>query len=283
MTDSHFNGIVVLDAIPDGELNTARRLKENLEDISLYVANDLQVRYYRLNAIDDLKSGMAEVLDEINKSRLLPWLHLEGHGLSDENGFQLAAGGICTWSQLKEIITPLNVNVGLNLLLILATCYGGSFARAIRTTDRAPVLGILGPKQAIKVGKIEKDFAAFYRKFFESLSLKKALEVLNDTAPKDLYFKMTAENFFYAVWKNYKRTCCTEQEVENRARRMYRKAKSLNLPRTPSIGQLKRSIHSKEMALFEKYRDTYFMYDIYESNRSRFPVSYREAEIYSKR
>ncbi|MHB9098833.1 MAG: hypothetical protein ACYC5X_13535, partial [Syntrophales bacterium] len=80
MTDSHFNGIVVLDAIPDGELNTARRLKENLEDISLYVANGLQVRYYHLNTIDDLKSAMAEVLDEIKKSRLMPWLHLEGHG-----------------------------------------------------------------------------------------------------------------------------------------------------------------------------------------------------------
>jgi len=64
---------------------------------------------------------------------------------------------------------------------------------------------------------------------------------------------------------------------------MYRKAKSQQLPRTPSIGQLKRLLHSQEVPLFEKYRDTYFMYDIYESNRERFPVSYREAEKYSKR
>lgn len=283
MTDSQFNGIVVLDAIPDGELNTARRLKENLDDISLYVANGLQVRYFYLNTIDDLKSGMAEILDEIKKSHLVPWLHLEGHGLSDESGFQLATGAICTWSQLKEIITPLNVKVGLNLFLILATCYGGSFARAIRTTDRAPVLGLIGPKQAIKVGKVEKDFPAFYRTFFESLSLKKALGVLNDTAPKNLYFQITAERFFYEAWKNYKRTYCTEQEIKNRARRMYREAKSQNLPRTPGIGQLKRLIHSKEVTLFEKYRDTYFMCDIYESNRTRFSVSYREAEIYSNR
>jgi len=49
MTDSYFNTIVILDAIPEGELNTARRLKEDLEDISDYVAQNLIVRYYRLN------------------------------------------------------------------------------------------------------------------------------------------------------------------------------------------------------------------------------------------
>lgn len=283
MAESHFNGIVVLDAIPDGELNTARRLKENLDDISLYVATGLQVRYFYLNTIDDLKSGMAQILDEIKKSSLMPWLHLEGHGLSDENGFQLAAGAICTWTQLKEIITPLNVSVGLNLLLILATCYGGSFARVVRTVDRAPVLGLIGPTRTIKVGKVEKDFSGFYRTFFESLSLKKALDVLNATEPKNLYYQTTAERFFYEVWKSYKKTHCTEQEINNRARRMYREARSKNLTLIPSIGQFRRLIRSKEMTLFEKYRDTYFMYDIYEPNRTRFPVSYREAEEYSKR
>lgn len=283
MAESNFNGIVVLDAIPDGELNTARRLKENLEDISLYAANGLQVRYYYLNTIDDLKSGIAEILDEIDKSGLMPWLHLEGHGLQNENGFQFAAGAICTWTQLKDIITPLNVSMGLNLLLIIATCYGGSFTKAIRTVDRAPVLGLIGPTRSIKVGKVEKDFPAFYRTFFESLSLKKALAVLNATTPKDLYFQMTAERFFYEVWKRYKEDHCTEQEIDNRARCMYREAKSRNLPRTPSVGQFKRLIRSKESALFEKYRDTYFMYDIYEFNRTRFPVSYREAEKYCSR
>lgn len=197
MGDSHFNGIVVLDAIPDGELNTARRLREDLLDISLYVANRLQVRYFYLNTLDDLKSSVANILDEISNIGLMPWLHLEGHGLSDETGFQLASGQICTWMQLKEIITPINISVGLNLFLILATCYGGSFARAIRTVDRAPVLGLIGPTHAIKAGKVEKDFPAFYKTFFESLSLKKALNVLNVTAPENLTITKRRQNDFF--------------------------------------------------------------------------------------
>ena len=48
MSDSQFNTIVILDAVPDGELNTARRLNNDLRDIADYVAEGLQVRYVRI-------------------------------------------------------------------------------------------------------------------------------------------------------------------------------------------------------------------------------------------
>jgi hypothetical protein len=88
---------------------------------------------------------------------------------------------------------------------------------------------------------------------------------------------------FYEVWVSYKKNQCTPQEIENRARRMYREAKAPKLPKTPSIGQLKRLIQSREKELFEKYRDIYFMYDLDETNRTRFPVTYKEAETYVSR
>jgi len=283
MTDSIFNGIVILDAIPEGELNTARRLKEDLLDISNYIASGLQVRYIRINTIDDLINGLSEINEEIKNNELKPWLHLEGHGLSDQNGFLFANNSICTWCQFKEIITPLNISLGLNLMLILATCFGGSFARAIRTIDRAPVLGIIGPTREVKVGDIEKSFPSFYRTFFNTLSLKEAIKALNADAPDDLYYRTSASQFFYNVWASYKNIACTEKEINNRARRMYREAKSQNLPRTPSIGKLKRKLRSIENTSFDKYRDTYFMYDIVSSNRERFPVTYKEAELYAQR
>lgn len=283
MTETKFNGIIVLDAVPEGELNTARRLTEDLKDIACYVADGLQVRYIRIDTIDALNVGISEVLDEIKNNGLKPWLHLEGHGLLDQSGFELAGGEHCSWDQLKELITPLNIALGLNLILILATCFGGSFARSIRTSDRAPVLGLIGPTREVKIGEIERVFPAFYRTFFESLSLKKAIEVLSSGVPKDLYYRTTATQFFYDVWKSYKKVQCTEQELNNRARRMYREAKSKKLQRTPSIGNLKRLLRSQESALFEKYRDTYFMYDIDNSNRTRFPVTYKEAESYAVR
>ena len=76
MSESRFNSIVILDAVPDGELNTARRLKEDLLDIC-YFAEGLNVRYFRLNTIDDLNSGISLTLDEIKNNGLKPWLHLD--------------------------------------------------------------------------------------------------------------------------------------------------------------------------------------------------------------
>ena len=163
-------------------------------------------------------------------------------------------------------------------MLILATCHGGSFSRAIRTSDRAPVLGLIGPTREITIGQVESGFPAFYRTFFETLSLKKAIEALNETAPPNLYYGTTAERFFYKVWASYKKNECSDEMIKKRAKRMYREVKSKKLNKIPSIGHLKRKIHSMESSLFEKFRNTYFMYDIDDYNKTRFPVTYKKAE-----
>lgn len=274
------NAVVILDAIPDGELNTAKRLKEDLEDLANFIVNGLRVRYARVETLDSLEAFLSDVLCEIHETNLLPLLHLEGHGLTNEDDFVLLDGKHCTWSELKELITPLNIATGLNLILVMATCYGGSFAKAILTIDRAPVWGLIGPKHSISAGQIQCDFGAFYRIFFETSSGSKAIDVLTANASRGLYYMTSAEWFFYDVWKGYKKNLCSKKMIRKRAQDMYKKSKAMNLPKTPSIGQLKRMITKDEKSFFEKYRDKYFMYDLYSHNRSRFHVTYEEAEHY---
>lgn len=278
MIKNKFNGIVILDAIPEGELNTARRLKEDLIDFSYTLDKNLKIRYIRVTTLEDLQNGLSKILDEIKSDDLIPWLHLEGHGSKDESGFMLAGGKNCSWAQLTELITPLNISTELNTLLVLATCYGGSFAGTISTSDRAPVSGLIGPKYEIKTGEVEEGFIAFYKAFFKSLSLKKAFIALQETAPKGLYYKTTAEHFFYEVWCSYKIIQCTKKEILNRAKRMRKEAKSNNVEKLPSIGHLKRLLKKQEPVFFNKYRDTYFMYDICTTTRERYPVTYAKAE-----
>jgi hypothetical protein len=145
VSENRFNAVVILDAIPEGELMTARRLKEALEDIASYNVSGLRVRYMCVQTLEQLEASFSSVLREIKEAGLLPLIHLEGHGFDDESGLKLPDGPHCPWSKLKELITPLNVAMGLNLMLVMATCYGGSFATAIRTTDRAPLWGLIGP------------------------------------------------------------------------------------------------------------------------------------------
>jgi len=282
MSENRFNAVAILDAIPEGELNTARRLKEELEDIASFVADGLQVYYVRIETMESLENTISDVLRKNRESGFQPLLHLDGHGLVDETGFALAGGTSCNWSKLKDLITPLNVAMGLNLMVIMATCYGGSFARAIRTTDRAPVWGLIGPTQEVTAGQVEGSFRIFYRTFFESFSSSKALRALRESAPASIYFVTTADNFFYEVWRSYKKNECSRYMIKKRALRMYQEAKLKNLSELPSIGKFKKMLsdRSKEKELFERYRDTYFMCDLYPSNRNRFLVTYEKAEAY---
>ena len=76
------NGIVVLDSIPDGEFNTARRLKEDLNDIASYSLDGLIVHYIRIENIPSLEKAIFHIVNEIQTKALRPWIHLEAHGLS---------------------------------------------------------------------------------------------------------------------------------------------------------------------------------------------------------
>ena len=71
-SDGRFNCVVILDAIPDGERNTARILKDTLQDISDYKYQPLRVKYLRLNSIQDLIDGLDTINQEIKISGLLP-------------------------------------------------------------------------------------------------------------------------------------------------------------------------------------------------------------------
>ena len=278
MDDGQFNCITILDAIPEGHMNTARRLRENLIDLSNIIDGELQVRYIRVNTLSDLRDGIQNLIDETQTNGLKPWLHLEGHGFDDESGFKTANGTYCSWENLKNIITPINVFSGFNLILILATCFGGSFASAIRTDDRAPVLFLVGPLSEVETGHVDDGFIAFYRAFFVSSSLKDAIHALNAASPGVKYYRTSAEQFFYDVWAHYKRKMCTKKEIAKRARRIFRNEKAKKMFRVPSVGQIKRMFQNMEKLLFNRYRDAYFMYDVDKTYRTRFTVTYEIAE-----
>jgi hypothetical protein len=279
MSEGNFNTIVILDAVPEGELNTARRLKEDLDDISCYIAEGLIVRYYRLNTFSDLETGISEIRKDIKEKRIKPWLHLEGHGISDESGFVFAdKTTTCSWNQLKQIITPINVAINLNLMIILATCYGGSFASAIETTNRAPVLSLIGPTKEVTAGEIQSAFSIFYKTFFTTLSIGQALDALDQETSSGLYYRTSAEKFFYFAWSSYKKNYCTEDALETRSNRIYLKRDKLNLPINITTNQIKNDLQNFDQLFFNKFRDTYFMYDLYEENKERFPVTYEQAE-----
>lgn len=53
MTTNLFHSVVILDAIPDGDLGTARRLRGDLRDIAMTFSPTPEIQYYRIKSPAD--------------------------------------------------------------------------------------------------------------------------------------------------------------------------------------------------------------------------------------
>jgi hypothetical protein len=279
MIDNRFNSVVILDSIPTGDSNTAWRLYEDIEICAVAYAPTPGLSYFKIENRWSFFNCLEQLRLQNEKRGVFPLLHIECHG--DEDGLQFADGSLISWESLKEALIPLNVAMRLNLMIVLVSCFGGAFIKALRLSDRAPVWGLIGPSQKISSGEVEPHFGIFYRTLFSTGSPRATVDALNQSISRhNLYIRTTAEGFFYRVWRKYKEGQCTPQKLKARARRMRERAKELKIMPLEKVSEYKKKLVRDESKAFNKFRDTYFMYDLYPENQQRFSVTYKKAEAF---
>src|SRR5687768_6687662 len=131
-----FNQILILDSIPAGQLNTARRL---YEDISLVanVANEApKVILLRVESWGHFVHVIQQCTQVAGREPYVPLVHIECHG--SEEGLEFADGSQATWVDIKRALIPLNVATELNLITVISACSGSAIASAVQITERAP-------------------------------------------------------------------------------------------------------------------------------------------------
>ena len=281
MPSAKFDSVIILDAVPDAEAQTARRLKEDIEDASIAVGRSLTVRREKIATIADLRNTLGNLKEELETNLFYPWIHLDGHGVKDETGFITAKGEYCTWAELNQLLTPINITLGLNIFLILSMCQGGSFATSIQTVDRAPVLGLIGPVREISSNDVVADYSPFYTTFIRTNSIKAALNALDARHSSPLYYRTNAEAFFYDVWRGYKLNLCNPASLRARAERIRENIAAEGAEFLPDVTTLESQLIQIEPTQFEGFRDHYFMFDRYPENRDRFEVTYEAANAYT--
>lgn len=284
MQNSKFNCIAILDAIPDGELNTARSLYDDLLDIRTANAEklgQLQLRYFRIKTETDLENCLIDLIAESEADGLIPWLHLEGHGLEDKTGFVTANNTPIAWKRFNQLITPLNVSTKMNLVLVLASCYGAYYIHSLVPSEKAPILALIGPINQIIAGDVVKDFRAFYFDIFDNFSFGKAVKAIANTNAGPIYYATHAEELFLEAWKGYRNDHCSKRALKTRALALIQKLRSENPGTSYKIGWVKKMIRIEEPVFFDSFRDEFFQYDIYPENKVRFPITYQKAMKYN--
>ena len=92
MDANRFNQILVVDSIPVGELNAAKRLMDDLGSYSVAYAPSPAVKYVRVETGDELIEQINSCRKDALEQDIIPMLHVECHG--DEDGFQFADGSL---------------------------------------------------------------------------------------------------------------------------------------------------------------------------------------------
>lgn len=272
MDANRFNQILVIDSIPVGELNTAKRLIEDLGSYSVAYAPSPAIKYSRVETGDELIEQINTCRKDALEQDFIPMLHIECHG--DEDGFQLADGSLADWEELKLPITELNVATHLNLMIAVAACTGGALAKVLQMSDRAPFWGLIGPTKTILPAVLEKAYRALYLTLLSTKSPAEAVKAMDAATEPSLFWRTTAQALFEKGWTCYKKQYCTPMALELRAKRMQDRFKQLSGTNPPGLDELRNLLVNHEPKAFERYRANFFMYDLFPEHKTRFPVQY---------
>lgn len=272
MDANRFNQILVVDSIPVGDRNTAKRLMEDLGSYSVAYPPSPAVRYVRVETSDEFIELINICRKDALKQDIIPMLHIECHG--GEDGLQFADESLADWEELKLPITELNVATGLNLMIAVAACTGGALAKIIRMSDRAPFWGLIGPTKTIMPDALEKAYCALYLTLLKTKSPAEAVKAMDAATEPGLFWRTTAQGLFEKGWNGYKKQYCNPAALELRAKRIQERFTSLSEKNLPSLEQLKALLVNHEPKAFERYRNNFFMYDLFPEHQERFPIHY---------
>ena len=272
MDTNRFNQILVVDSIPTGEYNTAKRLFGDLQTYVVAYSPSPAVHYVRVETADEFIQRVLKCRKEAEEQDIVPMLHIECHG--DEDGFQFADGSLADWDKLKLPITELNIATGLNLMVAVAACTGGALAKVMRMGDRAPFWGLIGPTQTLSAGELEKAYAALYLTLLSTKSPAKAIEAMDRATKPGMFWRTTSQGLFEKVWTGYKKEHCTAAALELRANRMRDRLQQAGVSSLPSTDELRSGLVDHEPIAFERYRQTFFMCDLFPEHSTRFPIEY---------
>lgn len=136
--------------------------------------------------------GIQEALDTI-KDRL-PILHLSAHG--DGDGIQLSSGERILWTELKNLLMPINKAINGNLLLCMSSCEGYSGIRMAMDADAVefPYYAIIGCGSKPTWAEAAIAYATLYHHVSQGEYIFEAVKKMRVASGKeDFYVKVATE------------------------------------------------------------------------------------------
>jgi hypothetical protein len=264
-----FNQILIIDSIPADELNTARRLYDDVSARAVLFDDSPAVGFFRIESGRDFLDLLGHLARAVRELGNYPILHVECHG--GERGLTFADGSFVDWLQMKPRLIDLNIAMQLNLLVVVAACVGSAITYTVTNVDRAPLWGLIGPVRNVRPNELEGPLLAFYETLLRTHSARAALDALHRALPGSYVFR-SSEAIFQFVWDKYQAEAETPEQRLRRAADLH--ARMPDFPNKPSVAQIADLFRVKNPEFFRTFRQRFFMCDLFPEHDERFTVRY---------
>lgn len=271
--DYRFDKIFVLKSLGDADTYADDLYNKTIEPCASKVG--LATEYIQnIYNVEDWDKTIDKICHDEHKYALL---HIEMHG-DKENGLQLRLGEFIPWPKVIEDLTKINIHSEFNLIVTMSVCYSTMNAFDISMVKRpAPYLFSVTTKKEVLGCDTYQMFTIFFKELIETKELYSALKRVENKHPElaklfdILAVPFLFENVFRAYAESYK-----DSEIIKRG--FYR-----SLPDVQERDMTKEEVEKYQDAfahnyyaeaneLYRKYRNIFFMFDIYPQNRDRFKL-----------
>ena len=117
------NALVVIDALSDSDLQSARRLADDVGAMAAAEGRAGYCRYFKVRSAAELEGLLQEVHAQCHQG-LRPILHVESHG-DKLAGIEIGATGeMVPWSAIEVHFRAINKTTKNNLGVVIAACFG---------------------------------------------------------------------------------------------------------------------------------------------------------------
>ena len=275
-----FNAIEVVESLPAGEMQTGTDLFEAvIQPLAFPIDPPIHVRLQTAANSLEFFEALDRIRDDTLAHRRSPILHIEAHGGSD--GLLLASGERVVWMDLLQHVTEINVASKLNLVLAMSACFGADVARLMHPAHRAPFWSTVGAASSISAGALFAAFSAFYRTYltlFDGGEAVFAMRAAQTPETERMAFRV-AEIWFRLIFFDYVRTQSDGQALADRVDRLFEAIAEEHPDAREREADVRAWIRTNTLdheVHFERFRETFFMVDLYPENRERFPVRFED-------
>lgn len=276
MSNFCFNKLYIIQSLADGDREIGAEMEADINTWAGRNGIKIQAVLYPVNTKDEWEAAWNGIYTSISDCGIIPIIHLVMHGNEKYVGLKKGNAGLIPLSELFEKARKANELSKNNIFMSMAVCEGFNLIRDITVSQHMPFCGVLASEDKLLIDEALFNFSLFYKEFFTTLNLDAAKQILQDKGKNPKLYKICKpEEVFMNAMAGYLYRESRDEKIEERAESLAKQGGiDISDPtiRAKFIEDVRKIVPVADEEYYQKFVDTFFMFDVYPEIRNRFSI-----------